>query len=323
MKRLYVCDMGSLCAWLYFSKPDDPNGMIDGLKAWFAELVRDLSAEYVVACLDGGSEARKAIDPEYKLNRTLKPKPESYVEQLRRVPETLDSIGVKWLRQSGHEADDLIASVVANVDFGPEKQVVEKQVVVVSTDKDMDCLVFGDTVVRYDPRPNKNGECVMYTTSDVIKKHGVAPYRITDLLAMAGDPSDGINGIEGIGKTYAAAAIKQISSMRELFRKAREGKLHDLSEKTQKKIADGEAQFWHCRRLVELREDLIEPTTFEAFELSVGSPLRVGHRGMAHGGNAAVGEPGVRGVDVRVGEVESGVSGVFVSDGAGVSEVSD
>jgi 5'-3' exonuclease len=188
----------------------------------------------------------------------------------------------------------------------------DKQIVIVSTDKDMDCMVLGGTIVRYDPRPNKDGKCIMYGVSDILAKYGIEPYRLVDLFAMAGDSSDGIKGIEGIGKTYATAALKQTSSMRELFRKAREGKLLDLSEKTQRKIADGEKQFWHCRKLVQLREDLVEETPIEAYRLAVGSPLRGGHGGVARSDDAVDIQPQARGGDVRSSEAESGVSGLLV-----------
>jgi 5'-3' exonuclease len=73
---------------------------------------------------------------------------------------------------------------------------------------------------------------------------------------MAGDSADNIPGITGIGKKYAAEAIRQTRSMRELFRRAAEGSLANLKPATQAKIAAGLAEYEASFKLVELRCDL-------------------------------------------------------------------
>ncbi len=249
---IYVIDAGSVAAWKFFSDPETPDGMLNGIKEWFDRFRDVIGDNHVVVCLDSASTRRKAIDPEYKLNRSSKPKPELFVDQLKRMPALWESMGVPTLRFDGEEADDVIASVVSSFD-------TKSSVVVVSSDKDLMCLVDATRVVQYDPRPNKDGRNDIYDPAAVEAKLGVPPWRVVDFLSIAGDSSDGIRGIQGIGKTYALAAIRQTRSIGELFRKAKDGKLEGLKESTQKKISAGYGEYEASRKLVELRTDLEVP----------------------------------------------------------------
>lgn len=260
MTRLYALDMGSLFAWQYFAHAEEVDGGLLGVNAWWLDFVHHLAPTHVVACLDAGHARRAAVDPEYKISRKTKPKDEVYIDQIRRLPETLTEIGIPWLRESGEEADDVIGSVVTQYASS------ECEVIVVSTDKDLSCLV-GDHCRRYDPKPNKAGECLFYDVDAVTAKMGVPPWRLTDLLSIMGDSSDDIKGIVGIGEKQALAALQQTKSMSELFRKAAASALANLKPSSQAKIAAGRAEYEHARKLVELRCDIPIPA-LDTFALS-------------------------------------------------------
>lgn len=249
MTRLYAIDMGSVFSWQYFANEGIENGALKGIEHWFGKFREQLQPTHIVACLDGGSDRRKAIDPEYKLNRKAKPKPEDYLEQLRWMPGTLAKLGIMTMMMGGEEADDCLASVVArHADPACE-------VIVCSSDKDLSALV-SEHCQLYDPKPNAAGECRFWDTAGVIERMGVPPWRVADLLAMMGDSSDGIKGIKGIGKDRALCALRQTKSMAELFRKAAAGKLADLGPATQKRIAEGKPEYEHALKLVQLRTDI-------------------------------------------------------------------
>jgi 5'-3' exonuclease len=116
--------------------------------------------------------------------------------------------------------------------------------------------------------------CVTYSADDVTKKYGLPPYMLPLYFAMVGDSTDGIPGIKGIGKVQATAALQQVRSSRELFRRARTGELPGLSRGTQEKIAASEADFQRCLKLVTLREDLVDQYEIDEVALSENSPLR-------------------------------------------------
>lgn len=241
MNRIYALDLGSLCAWLYFANPDGEIGMLVALEGWLDEFRDRFKPTHVVACFDGANNFRTKIDPEYKLNRKTKPKPENFVAQLRKAPDVVAAAGIHCLRRDTFEADDLLAHVVAR--FADD----ETEVIVVSEDKDLFCLV-GDNVKQFAPRDGH-----FYDVAKVTEKMGIPPWRMTDYLAMVGDSSDNIKGIAKIGDVTAKYVIQHSRSMAEAFRKAERGEFADLKPATQKRLAEGRAEFEHALKLVSLQ----------------------------------------------------------------------
>lgn len=242
MTRLYVLDCGSLASWCFFADPDDARGMIKNLDAWLYDWKHRLSPTHAVACHDAGNSWRKVAEPEYKLGR--KPKPEHMIAQFREVPALMESHGIASWRVDTMEADDCIASVASQLASE------ECEVIVVSEDKDLMALV-GDNVRHYAPKAG-----VFRGAAECEEKFGVPIHRIQDLLAMWGDSADNIPGIKGIGQKKAVEAIRQTGSMKELWRRAREGTLANLNKGTQAIIAAGEPQYLASLALVKMRVDL-------------------------------------------------------------------
>ena len=260
MSRLWVLDMGSLCGWHYFANPDGDNGMLAALEGWLQEFAERFNPSHVVACFDAGNNFRNKIDPEYKLSRKTKPKPENFIAQLRQAPEAVAKRGIAVVRVDTFEADDLLASVVAR--FSDEIEIT-----VVSEDKDLFCLV-GERVQQFAPAHG-----VFYDEAKVIEKLGIPPWRVPDYLAIAGDSSDGIKGIKGVGEVTAKYAIQHTKSAAEIFRKAAAGAFVDLKKGTQAKLAAGRAEFDHAMELVRLRVDVPIPGELEAYTVRTPSDL--------------------------------------------------
>lgn len=245
MHRLYALDMGSLCAWHYFANPEGDIGMLVALEGWIDEFRDRFNPTHVVACFDAGNNFRNKIDPEYKLNRKTKPKPENFIAQLQKAPEVIEKAGIKSLRIDTLEADDLLAYVVAR--FADE----ETEVIVISEDKDLSCLV-GEHCRQFTPRDGH-----FFDVAKITDKMGFPPWRMTDFLAMVGDSSDNIKGIKGIGEVTAKYVIQNTRSMAEAFRKAAAGEFKDLKPATQKRLAEGREEYEHALKLVSLRFDLV------------------------------------------------------------------
>jgi 5'-3' exonuclease len=243
--RLYAWDMGSMCAWAYFGGDTEAaDGMLHKLREYLYDFMERMQPTHMVMCFDSGNNFRQTIDPEYKAARRTKPKPENYVVQLRQAPDVVRELGLAVARVDTFEADDMLATVTT--DFaGPDCQVV-----VCSRDKDCMALV-GEHVQQFDPTDGR-----FYDEAAVLDKLGVPPHRVADFLAIAGDSSDGIRGIPGVGKVTALTALQQTRSMTELWRKATAGQLAGLKAATQQKLADGRAAYDEARKLVGLRYDV-------------------------------------------------------------------
>lgn len=86
-------------------------------------------------------------------------------------------------------------------------------VTIVSSDKDVLQLIDDNTVV-FSPYKDQG---VLYDRQKVFQRFGVAPERITDIIALMGDDADNIPGVPGVGEKTAVALIKEFTSLRNLL----------------------------------------------------------------------------------------------------------
>lgn len=263
--RFYAIDANGISHWLWHSDRTDRHGnemsLANATRQWFAEFRERLNPSHVVACFDGGNNWRKAVHVEYKASRAAKPIDEEKLAALRLQPDLWRDLGVEVLRFDTFEADDAIAAL-CNVHASEDVEVV-----IVAADKDLMQLV-GDHVKQYDPRPNKAGECVFYDAAAVEEKHGVPPHRLAELLAIWGDSSDDVPGVEGWGKVKAINAIRQTKSLPELLRKASAGELKLIDAKHQASLVAQKEALEMSLKLVRLRFDVPVPQDLGAFCLN-------------------------------------------------------
>jgi DNA polymerase-1 len=137
---------------------------------------------------------RETLFPSYKEHRP--PAPEELKKQIPPLKELVKKMGIPHIEKEGYEADDLL-SVLAHT--YKEKTVVY----IVTGDKDLLQLV-GERVYAYDPLKEE-----LYDKSKVERKWGFPPERIPELLALMGDPVDGIPGVPGIGEKRAREILSR------------------------------------------------------------------------------------------------------------------
>lgn len=239
----------------YFGAPGELDSMLMGCDNWLQDFAEKLRPTHAVLCLDSPTSWRKDLDPSYKAHRPAMP--DDYGPQLRRLPELFARHGITSLGQEGHEADDIIASVVA-------RHGGERELILVSEDKDISALICdADKVRQYTPRGG-----IFLDEQAAKAKYGFDAWRIPFCLALAGDASDGIAGIRGVGSKTAISALLQTRSMPELFRRARAGDLRfGRGDKLKNAlIANGQDEYMRSMGLVQLRYNCDVPD-IEAFRL--------------------------------------------------------
>lgn len=209
----YVVDLSTWVHRFYHATPvfRAPNGKpanaVKGVAQMLARLFRDQRPRYLAAALDSaGPTHRHSIYAAYKAHR--KPAPDELKEQFVAIRELLDLHQVRCLELPGYEADDLIATAtVALRQAGID-------VVIVALDKDLHQLVEGDHVVLWDTKSTVIG------AAEVEARWGVPPTQLCDLMALVGDPTDGIPGVAGVGKKTAAELLRKRKTLDEVLRKA-------------------------------------------------------------------------------------------------------
>lgn len=181
---------------------------------------------------------RHQIDPLYKSNRGEMP-PE-LAPQFALIREACQAFGCPVCEVPGFEADDVIATYTT---LALQKH---WSVVIVSSDKDL-MQLYRQGVEIYDPMKSKwIGE------ADIEAKFGVPPEKIPDVQALAGDTSDGITGVPGIGMKTAAELIRQFGSLESLL-----SQLTSISQKRRRELLQTHQE--DARRalqLVTLRKDV-------------------------------------------------------------------
>lgn len=166
-----------------------------------------------------GQTFRNDIYSEYKANR--EEPPEELIPQFPLIRDAVRAFGLIPIEQKGFEADDLIATYV--------REAVEAgaTVTMVSGDKDMMQLV-GPHVEMYDPMPGNERRI---GRDEVIAKFGVGPERVVDVQSLAGDSTDNVPGVPGIGVKTAAQLIQEFGDLDTLLTNAASIKQNARREK--------------------------------------------------------------------------------------------
>ncbi|MFO7651250.1 MAG: 5'-3' exonuclease H3TH domain-containing protein, partial [bacterium] len=163
------------------------------------KLLADLEPEYAAVVFDApGPTFRHDKFAQYKLQRP--PAPEELPPQVPLVKQLLQAWGIRELEVAGVEADDVLATMAL-------RYAGEVEVVIATSDKDMLQLVGGPVRV-YDPWKAK-----FYEPADVVERLGVPPGQVADYLALAGDSSDNIPGVPGIGPKRAVEILARCGSL--------------------------------------------------------------------------------------------------------------
>ncbi len=186
-----------------------PVNAVLGFTNMLLKLVADTDAEYIAVLFDTARKNfRNEIYPEYKAHRP--PPPPELVPQFALIRDATRACNVPQLEMAGFEADDLIATYT--------RQAVEAgcEVTIVSSDKDLMQLV-GPQVKMLDPIKNRP-----IGPAEVEEKFGVGPDKVVEVQALAGDSSDNVPGVPGIGVKTAAELIKTYGSVEELLARAAE-----------------------------------------------------------------------------------------------------
>jgi DNA polymerase-1 len=151
---------------------------------------------------------RNALYPDYKAHRP--PAPDDLIPQFALIREAVRAFDLPCLEQGGFEADDLIAT------YAREAGERGATATIVSSDKDLMQLVT-DKVTMYDTMKDRR-----IGIAEVIEKFGVPPEKVVEVQALAGDSTDNVPGVPGIGIKTAAQLIVEYGDLETLLMRAGE-----------------------------------------------------------------------------------------------------
>jgi len=259
--RLYLVDGSGYIFRAYHSlppmtRPDGtPVNAVYGFTTMLMKLLADMDAERVAVIFDKGRKTfRNDLHPDYKGHRP--DAPEDLIPQFPVIREAVRAFNVACVEMDGFEADDLIAT------YARQAREAEIEVTVVSSDKDLMQLVR-DGVALFDPMKNR-----AIGPEQVHEKFGVAPDKVVDVQALAGDTSDNVPGVPGIGVKTAAQLITDYGDLETLLSRAGEIK----QPKRRQNLIEFADQARLSRELVLLRDNVDVPESLEGFGVKDPEP---------------------------------------------------
>ena len=184
---------------------NQPTGAIKGVVSMIKRILIDHPESDLAVVFDAkGKTFRHEMYSEYKANRP--PMPEDLISQIEPIHKIIQLMGIKLIMISGVEADDVIGTLA-------EQARKKKLDTVISTgDKDMTQLVCKNVSVVN----TMTGE--LLDESGVKKKFGVPPEHITDYLALIGDKSDNVPGVDKVGPKTAVKWLDEYTSLENVIK---------------------------------------------------------------------------------------------------------
>ena len=232
-----------------------PTGAVNGFCNMLFKLLEDSKSEdnkekpthFAVIFDSARKNFRNEIYSDYKANRA--DAPDDLIPQFDYIRKSVLAFNLPSIELLNYEADDLIATYVEYILKAGAK------VTIVSSDKDL-MQLYKKNVRIYDPMKNK-----FINNDDVIKKFGVNPDKVIDVQALAGDSSDNVPGVPGIGVKTAAELISNYGSIENLLNNLEKIK----QNKRRETLIENKDKAIISKKLVTLKKDVpikVEPSDF-------------------------------------------------------------
>lgn len=212
-----------------------------GFAGTLIRILSQIKPKYLVAAIDTpGKTFRNDLYPAYKANRSAPP--DDLVTQIHRILQLLEAFGILTLGKPELEADDIIASLTQTILDTSEADNVD--VTIVSRDKDLEQLLC-DRVAMLDLHKD-----TIIDVQSLWETKGIKPSQVVDMLALMGDNSDNVPGVEKIGPKTAAQLIQQYDSVDGIF-----AHIEEIKGKRRENLEKARLQIALAQQLVTLRRD--------------------------------------------------------------------
>ncbi|MDH5410843.1 MAG: DNA polymerase I, partial [Alphaproteobacteria bacterium] len=233
------------------TRPDGtPVNAVYGFVTMLMKLLSETDADHIAIIFDAKRvNFRNDIYPEYKAHRP--PAPDELIPQFALIHEAVKAFNLPAVQMEGFEADDLIAT------YAKQAVALGAEVTVVSSDKDLMQLV-GDKVIMFDAMKNR-----MIDAAGVVEKFGLGPEHVVDIQALAGDSSDNVPGVPGIGIKTAAQLIEEYGDLDTLLARAGEIK----QPKRRENLIEFADLARVSRQLVRLKDDVPVEHELDSFDV--------------------------------------------------------
>ena len=214
---------------------------IHGFLTMLFKVVKEENVRYCAVCFDEhGPTFRHVVYADYKAGRN--PTPPELVSQFKLIRELLPQLGIASYSLQGYEADDLLGTLSLQAEGQDVKPLL------LTGDRDALQLVDGVTELMFTRKGIS--ETMLFTPATVREEYGFGPEQVTDWKGMAGDSSDNIPGIPGIGDKTAVKLLQKYGTLEETL--AHSG---DEKGKLSERLTTYAQQARNCKELARIHRD--------------------------------------------------------------------
>lgn len=239
MKNIILIDGNNLLFRSYYAtaysgvimKNDEgfPTNALYGFIAMINKIIKEENPSYMAVAFDIGKNFRQVKYENYKFGRIATP--EDLKKQMPVARELLNALGIKYYEMENYEADDIIGTLAKLAEDDPDFIGT-----IISSDRDLLQLISPQIAMKL----LKQKDFIRYNEKSFYEDYGFEPIHIIDFKALAGDASDNIPGVKGIGEKTALKLIQTYKTIENLYDHLDEikGSIHD------KLINDKDAAFF-------------------------------------------------------------------------------
>ncbi|HEY4499110.1 MAG TPA: DNA polymerase [Candidatus Paceibacterota bacterium] len=257
-KNIILLDAHAILHRAYHALPDfvstkgEPTGGIYGLSTMLLKIIKDLKPDYLIAAYDLPQPTyRHEAFEGYKGTRTKTD--DALVMQIKRSRDVFTAFGIPMYDSPGFEADDILGTAVEML-----KKAKDVSIIIASGDMDTMQLVDDKKVQVYTLKKGIS-DTILYDEEKMKERFGFKPKLLPDYKGLAGDPSDNISGVPGIGEKTATTLITSFGSIEEIYNKLKKDKeafaKAGIKERVVKLLEEHEEEALFSKELATIRRD--------------------------------------------------------------------
>ncbi len=250
MKKIILVDGNNLVFRSYFATAYSGRMMknskgfttnaIYGFVTMINKIIKEEEPDYMAVAFDVGKTFRHEMYKEYKAGRAKTP--QELHDQFPHCKEILTAMGIKYLECDNYEADDIIGTIVKITTDDPDYVST-----IISSDRDLLQLINFETEVKL----LKAGSFIRYDEKTFKDEYGIDPIKVIDLKAIAGDASDNIPGVKGLGDKTALKLLKEYGSLENIYEN-----IDNIKGKMQEKLIKDKENAFFSKKLATIYQDV-------------------------------------------------------------------
>ena len=217
-----------------------PTNALYGFVGMMNKIIHEEKPEYIAVAFDIGKNFRKEKYSFYKEGR--KKTPDELHMQEPYARKILKAMGVPYFELAPYEADDIIGTFAKMVEEDPDFVGT-----IISSDRDLLQLVSP----QLDMKLLKQKDYIRYDVASFQKDYGIDPIKIIDLKALAGDASDNIPGVKGIGEKTALSLLQQYGSVEGIYEH-----IEEIKGKTKEKLVNDKENAFMSKEIATIYKEV-------------------------------------------------------------------